>query len=224
MLGVRRIQIKSKSQGSNCNSVLSSAQSVKRVEAAADAAASQEIWAVMEEQESQASALQKLEVETKQCELENLIRQQAMEEQRRKLEHLEEIKRLNAATARVKIYNEAENNYESHSLPYSNKLVSECHAVPITQLTLQAPNATSPAFALANTTITSLALKASSPPFIPQATPVPTAVTQHQQNSDLVSILAEEISANRLPTPEPALFTGDPLKFKDWQLSFETLI
>lgn len=50
---------KSKSQGSNCNSVLSSTQSVKRVEAAADAAASQEILAVMEEQERQASALQK---------------------------------------------------------------------------------------------------------------------------------------------------------------------
>lgn len=217
---------RSKSQGSNCNSVLSSAQSVKRVEAAADAAASQEILAVMEEKERQASALQKLEVETKQCELENLIRQQAMEEQRRKLERLEEIKRLNAAKARVKIYNEAENNYESRSLPYSNKLMSECHAVPITPLALfQAPNATSFAFTpLANTEITSQALKALSPPFIPQATPVPTAVTQLQQNSDLVSILAEAISANHLPTPEPAMFTGDPLKFKDWQLSFETLI
>lgn len=41
---------------------------------------------------------------------------------------------------------------------------------------------------------------------------------------DLVSILAEAISANRLPTPEPTLVTGEPLKFKDWQLSFETLI
>lgn len=37
-------------------------------------------------------------------------------------------------------------------------------------------------------------------------------------------MLAEAISANRLPTPEPALFTGDPLKFKDWRLSFDTLI
>ncbi|ROI37047.1 von Willebrand factor A domain-containing protein 5A [Anabarilius grahami] len=77
---------------------------------------------------------------------------------------------------------------------------------------------------LKGTEITSQALKASSPPFIPQATPVPIAVTQLQQNSDLVSILAEAISANHLPTPEPAMFTGDPLKFKDWQLSFETLI
>lgn len=44
------------------------------------------------------------------------------------------------------------------------------------------------------------------------------------KNSDLVSILAEAISAIRLPTPELALFTGDPLKFKDCQSSFETLI
>ncbi|XP_032364376.1 uncharacterized protein LOC116678740, partial [Etheostoma spectabile] len=37
-------------------------------------------------------------------------------------------------------------------------------------------------------------------------------------------MLAEAISSNHLPTPEPAVFTGDPLKFKDWRLSFETLI
>ncbi|KAK7888621.1 hypothetical protein WMY93_024181 [Mugilogobius chulae] len=90
---------KSKSQESS-STVLSHAQSIKRVEAAADAAASQEILAVLEEQEKQASKLQKLEVETKQCELENLMRQQAMDEQRRKIERLEEIKRLNAAKAR----------------------------------------------------------------------------------------------------------------------------
>lgn len=47
---------------------------------------------------------------------------------------------------------------------------------------------------------------------------------QLQNSSDLVSALAEAMSANRLPVPEPAVFTGDPLKFKDWRLSFETLI
>lgn len=44
-----------------------------------------------------------------------------------------------------------------------------------------------------------------------------------QNNSNLVSMLTEAMSANRLPTPEPALLMGDP-QFKDWQLSFETLI
>lgn len=45
-----------------------------------------------------------------------------------------------------------------------------------------------------------------------------------QKSSDLVSTLAEVKNANRLPVSEPALFTGDPLNFKDWRLSFEALI
>lgn len=52
------------------------------------------------------------------------------------------------------------------------------------------------------------------------STPMP-----HSLNtSKLVNALAEAMSVTRLPVPEPALFTGDPLKFKDWQLSFEILI
>ncbi|KAK0146795.1 hypothetical protein N1851_013915 [Merluccius polli] len=51
-------------------------------------------------------------------------------------------------------------------------------------------------------------------------------MVQVQNSSDvaLISALAEAISASRLPTPEPAVFTGDPLKFNDWRLSFVTLI
>ncbi|XP_060760079.1 uncharacterized protein LOC132870455 [Neoarius graeffei] len=41
---------------------------------------------------------------------------------------------------------------------------------------------------------------------------------------DLVKVLAEAISANRLPVPEPTIFYGDPLKFNHWKLSFQTLI
>lgn len=50
------------------------------------------------------------------------------------------------------------------------------------------------------------------------------SMPQVQNGSDFVNMLAEAIGANRLPTPEPAVFTGDPLKFEDWRLSFETLI
>ncbi|XP_039859773.1 uncharacterized protein LOC120716337 isoform X2 [Simochromis diagramma] len=32
------------------------------------------------------------------------------------------------------------------------------------------------------------------------------------------------MSANRLPIPEPSVFSGDPLKFKHWKASFQTLI
>jgi len=57
----------------------------------------------LDEQEREMTELQRLEVEDKQrlaqFESENLARQQAMQEQRRKLERLEEVKKLNAARA-----------------------------------------------------------------------------------------------------------------------------
>lgn len=34
---------------------------------------------------------------------------------------------------------------------------------------------------------------------------------------------AEAITAHRIPIPEPAVFSGDPLKFNDWKLSYQTL-
>lgn len=36
--------------------------------------------------------------------------------------------------------------------------------------------------------------------------------------------LAEAISANRIPIPEPAVLSGEPLKYNDWKHSFQTLI
>lgn len=36
-------------------------------------------------------------------------------------------------------------------------------------------------------------------------------------------MLAGALSANRIPVPEPSVFTGDPLKYNNWKLSFETL-
>lgn len=40
----------------------------------------------------------------------------------------------------------------------------------------------------------------------------------------LDKVLAEAITANRLPVPEPTIFCGDPLKLNHWKLSFQTLI
>ncbi len=107
---------------------------------------------------------------------------------------------------------------------------------------LQVPTFTSSPFITQSLPATTQVLQASCPPFIPQSSPVTSQVhnaqslqresrtpsasmlmPQLQNSSDLVSALAEAMSANRLPVPEPALFTGDPLKFKDWRLSFETL-
>lgn len=41
---------------------------------------------------------------------------------------------------------------------------------------------------------------------------------------ELVKVLADAISANRLPNREPAVFSGDPLKFNHWKSYFQTLI
>lgn len=76
----------------------------------AEAAASQEALAVLEEQEREAS---ELEVENRQClaqfEFKDLARQQAMQVKQRKLECLEEVK--NATRARV--YDETEKGFDA---------------------------------------------------------------------------------------------------------------
>ena len=46
-------------------------------------------------------------------------------------------------------------------------------------------------------------------------------------NTDLANItklLAEQMNLSRLPTPEPGIFSGNPLKFPCWIAAFETLI
>lgn len=222
---------RSLSRQSKCDSTPSSILSVKRYEAAAEAAASQEVLAVLGEQEKEATELQRLEAEDKeqlaQFECEKLARQQVIQERRRKLERLEEVKKLKAAKARVKIYDQIEGKIETiDSLPHV-KLTRETQTFYSSSPFIpQSPPAQ--------------VLNASSPPFIPQqnsqvsnsqdctstsqALPIPTFTTQVQNSSDLVHALAEAISVNHLPTPEPTLFTGDPLKFNDWRLSFKTLI
>lgn len=54
---------------------------------------------------------------------------------------------------------------------------------------------------------------------------LPPQISQQQVNTtDLVKAFAESISASRLPIPEPTVFSGDPLRYNDWKISFQTLI
>ena len=52
--------------------------------------------------------------------------------------------------------------------------------------------------------------------------------SQEQQavknETSLVQALQESLALTRLPTPEPTVFSGDPLKFTEWSTSFEALI
>ncbi len=57
--------------------------------------------------------------------------------------------------------------------------------------------------------------------------PEPQALTTSSSNestADLVKVLVGALSANRITVPEPSVFSGDPLKYSDWKLSFEILI
>lgn len=70
-----------------------------------------------------------------------------------------------------------------------------------------------------------------SPPFSkvsdahPFAHHIPDQERQVVQNeTSLVQSLQESLALTRLPTPEPSVFSGDPLKFTEWSISFKALI
>ena len=52
----------------------------------------------------------------------------------------------------------------------------------------------------------------------------PQTATPAAQMSSLADCLAKQFSINRLPPPEPGVFTGDPLKYPSWKGAFEGLI
>ncbi|KAL4006146.1 hypothetical protein ACER0C_005859 [Sarotherodon galilaeus] len=52
----------------------------------------------------------------------------------------------------------------------------------------------------------------------------PHNTTPEREELSLVQALASSLTLNRLPVPEPTIFSGDPLKFMDWKVSFMALI
>ncbi|XP_041434751.1 uncharacterized protein LOC121399034 [Xenopus laevis] len=58
--------------------------------------------------------------------------------------------------------------------------------------------------------------------------PCPSIPTSHHSDQGNVAAIAQAIHETmvltRLPTPEPTVFSGDPLKFIEWSTSFEALI
>eukprot|EP00079_Xenopus_tropicalis_P036905 XP_017950676.1 PREDICTED: uncharacterized protein LOC101733728 [Xenopus tropicalis] len=64
---------------------------------------------------------------------------------------------------------------------------------------------------------------------LPERTdPCPSIPTSHHSDQGNVAAIAQAIHETmvltRLPTPEPTVFSGDPLKFIEWSTSFEALI
>ncbi|KAJ8351224.1 hypothetical protein SKAU_G00227000 [Synaphobranchus kaupii] len=107
------------------------------------------------------------------------------------------MKGLNAAQARIQVYDQVEATEEERK-----DVILDCEMVTDKQV----PAPTSPPFQYMS--------------------PVPQAVTtsSNESTAELVKVLADAVSTNRIPIPEPSVFSGDPLKYNDWKLSFETLI
>lgn len=217
-----------------CDTVCTSQSAARRQEAAAEYAATRAVLKIMAEQEQHQERLLELEIENnlivtaqeadtltrslqaekedaerkiekekreaallKKQQEENAARKRSLEDLKRELERLEELKRLNAARARLQVYDETE-LYPEQGLKRQHSEPPKVERV-VKQQTPVHPRTQPP--------------RDIAPGNAPQ-----------DDTGGLVKVLAEAISANRLPIPEPTVFTGDPLKFKHWKSSFQTLI
>lgn len=125
--------------------------------------------------------------------------QKTLEEKRRKILQLEAMKSLNAARARIHVYDQMKTVEGQRQDTVKDTVKQE--RVEVTQ----------------DSAPTRLSLNI---PFIPQAT----TTSSNGSTAGFVEVLAGALTANRIPVPESSVFSGDPLKYNDWKLSFETLI
>ncbi|KAG7453482.1 hypothetical protein JOB18_018614 [Solea senegalensis] len=120
-----------------------------------------------------------------------------LETQKRELERLKAEKDIRAARARLITYNK-EVMQEASVLSTDHSIGEQRY------MSLQQPVSSAPIQQPAYVTTTS------SPP--------QTDVTY------LAQVVQDSITLNRLPMPEPSLFTGDPIQFIEWKASFISLI
>lgn len=97
-------------------------------EAAAELAATQTTLQILSAIESEKQKLEDLETENRQRlalqDAENIARQNALAEKRREIECLETVKRMNAAKARLQVYEKEENSDDEISeLLYNSSLI-----------------------------------------------------------------------------------------------------
>lgn len=119
-----------------------------------------------------------------------------LEEEKTKLQQLKADSEVKVAAARVRALS-AQNDIESHDQVSCYNLENSAN------LPNSAPR---------------LSLNPQAPTFRPHNT------TPEREELSLVQALASSLTLNRLPVPEPTIFSGDPLKFMDWKVSFMALI
>lgn len=193
----------SNSLRSSCSSKLS----VKKQEAAAELAASEATLKVLLEMESERRKLEHLEMQ-------NADNQRALEQKKRELERLETIKKMNAAKARLEVYERGSGSDDEIS-----ELLHETSESKRITLKSVIQSEFKPEYSKLNPGAKSFAM--------PQNTTrgqTTSCATQDDGMTALAKALADSINISRLPVPEPAVFTGDPIKYKDWKMSFQMLI
>ncbi|XP_041845165.1 uncharacterized protein LOC121642470 [Melanotaenia boesemani] len=187
------------SQDSDSSSRATSRSSSKRAEAEADLAAKVEQAKAMQQIREQQARLSKLESELKLKEAQMQAEMKLkLEEEKTKLQQLQAENEVKVAAARVRVYN-AYDGIENNDLEMNHQVQG---------LYLNSDNQPS--------------LNPQAAPFRPPN--VPNEVSRHQETASLTPALASLLISNRLPAPEPTVFTGDPLKFIDWKISFMALI
>ncbi|XP_061759712.1 uncharacterized protein LOC133554697 [Nerophis ophidion] len=209
----------------------STKSSVGRQEAAAEAAASQAVLKVLQEQEREQLELNILEEKARkkiaeqeaaarkrrlqqeedevrrriqreeeeaeikaQLEEEHIALQRTLEEKRRKIKKLETVKSLNAANARMLIYDQRSVKEERSDKLGDDFKEDDQVSAPSSHLSTHRSSVSK------------------------------VKKTSNDSTAELVKMLAGALSVNRIPIPEPATFSGDPLKYSDWKLSFKILI
>lgn len=119
-----------------------------------------------------------------------------LEREKAKLLQLQAEKEVDVATARLKVYENFESNERSEEIDEIGSLLRNSEY----RFKLN-PDA------------------ASFQPYLK-----PGKATMTQEPNSLAQAIASSMNMNRLPVPEPSVFSGDPIKFLDWKMSFMTLI
>ncbi|XP_056603346.1 uncharacterized protein LOC130420207 isoform X2 [Triplophysa dalaica] len=238
---VQTAKSKVPSQVSRHSSILS----LNAKQAAAEVVATQEMMKITNAQHQQKEEIQRLEVEDQilkaereaiekeieaesakkraQFIAESADRKMKLEGKKREVQRLEELKGHVAAQARLQVYS------ESVDPPLAlNPLMDQFFPsqAPVSQALLAQQAKPSQVQHPHEVTATKSPLLYPSM-YTSCSVPQPTTqafLTSHEATNDLVRTLAEAITANRVPIPEPEVFKGDPLKYNDWKLSFFTLI
>ena len=159
-----------------------------------------------------------------------------LEKNQRELQKLQKMRDLHATEARIEAIDKAEREEHATLLTeVMRETESKTSRVEDYIRSLQTPNiargednksstrSVSPERPLADIPQSDQDTTATTPSQLPIENET-ASMNAHTALQGLTRTFAEQINLSRLPTPEPGVFTGDPLKFPRWKRAFEILI